>query len=139
MEKLGGEPKGVAEASHLGLGRVGAASPWRQHLKAPLESLTGACVHMCMYSGPCAHTQGPQSPRNPGSSQKPLNNRCHTLEGVGAMESVSRVGKGTGAQKDQQGRGSSVPPVTSGAQRAEAQSSTPITHPTGVPCSPILG
>lgn len=55
------------------------------------------------------------------------------------MESVSGVGKGTGAQKEQQGWGSSVPSVTSGAQRAEAQNSTPITHPTGVPCGPILG
>lgn len=55
------------------------------------------------------------------------------------MESISGVGKGTGAQKDQQARASSVPSVTSGTQRAEAQSSTPITHPTGVPCGPILG
>lgn len=56
MEKPGGELGRVAEASHLGLGRVGAASPWRQHLEAPLESLTAACVHTCVHPGPRAHT-----------------------------------------------------------------------------------
>lgn len=131
-EKPGGEPEGVAEASHLGLGRVGAASPWRQRLEAPLELLTEARVHMCVHPGPRAHTHSPQSPRNHGSSQKPLNKRRHMLEGTRAMESVSGARRETGIQEDQQG------PCSLRPRRAEAQSSTPINHPSGVSYGPVL-
>ena len=60
-EKPGGEPERVAEANHVGLGRVRAASPWRQHLEAPLELLTEARVHTCVHLGPRAQarTTGP--------------------------------------------------------------------------------
>lgn len=56
-EKPGGELERVAEASHLGLGRVGAASPWRQHLEALLELLTEARVHTCVHPRPRAQAR----------------------------------------------------------------------------------
>lgn len=51
-EKPGGEPPGA--------GAVGAASPWRLRLEAPLELLTEACVHTCVLPGPRAHTRTPE-------------------------------------------------------------------------------
>lgn len=77
----------------------------------------------------CACTQGherthaPWSPRNAGSSQKPLNNRSHTLEGMGTMESVSGGGRGAGFQKDQPD--SLVPPTASEPHRTRGTEQHP--------------
>lgn len=55
MEKSGGEPAGV-ERQPTWAGAVAEASPWRQHLEAPLELLTEARVHTYVHPGPRAHT-----------------------------------------------------------------------------------
>lgn len=90
----------------------------------------GLCAHVRAPRAMSAHA--PQSPRNSGSSQKRLHNRCHTLEGMGTMEFVSGGGRGTGVQKDQQLR---CTPCSLRAPWDKKHRAALVTHPTSVSCA----
>ena len=116
----------MAEASHLGLGWAGVASPWRQCSEAPLELLTEASAHMCVRPGPRAHTRTLHR-----AHAILLHLRSYLIVDVtpwrrwGTTESVSGVRRGTGIQEDQEGQGSSVAPAASEPVGREARSGTP--------------